>query len=133
MTEQELPAEAHKSPRRGMCAGILSLEAIALGLSSPVMIFQGDVDVTLALVVGLGLAVACLVVAGMLRKESAYHAGWLIQVGALAIGFAVPIMFFVGGLFTLLWGSAYFLGRKIEQERADAWARWAAEEATSGD
>lgn len=128
MSEQELPPEAHKSPRRGMCAGILGLESIALGLSSPVMIFQGDVDTALALGLGLGLAVACIVVAGMLRKEWAYAAGWAIQVGALAIGLSIPIMFLIGGIFTLLWGSAYFMGRRIEEERAEAWARWAAEQ-----
>ena len=32
------------------------------------------------------------------------------------------MMFFLGGLFALLWGSAYGLGRKIERERAAAFA-----------
>ncbi|WP_235737078.1 DUF4233 domain-containing protein [Nocardioides alcanivorans] len=124
----ELPAEAHKSPRRGMCSGILGLEAIALGLSAPVMIFLGDVDRTPALVLGLGLALACIVVAGMLRAEWAYGLGWAIQVGAICLGFLVPIMFFIGGLFALLWATGYFLGRRIEAERALAWERWAAEQ-----
>jgi len=122
----QLPPEAGKSPRRGMCAGILGLESIALGLSSPVMIFLGDVDVAPALVLGLGLAVACLVVAGMLRAEWGYGLGWAIQAGAVCLGFLVPIMFFIGAIFALLWGTAYFLGRKIETERALAWEEWAA-------
>ena len=33
-----------RSPRRGMCAAVLCLEAITLGLSTPVMISVGDVD-----------------------------------------------------------------------------------------
>ena len=52
------PAERERSPRRGMCAAVLSLEAITLGLTTPVMITIADVDVAVALAVGLGLAVA---------------------------------------------------------------------------
>ncbi|CAM3383603.1 DUF4233 domain-containing protein [Nocardioides dubius] len=127
-TGVELPAEAKKSPRRAMCAAILSLEAIMLGLSSAVMITLADVEPAVALSIGLGLAVACFVVAGMLRAEWAYHAGTAIQVAAILLGFVVPTMFFLGALFALLWGSAIFLGRKIERERAEAWAKWAAEQ-----
>lgn len=126
--EVELPAEAKKSPRRAMCAAVLSLEAIMLGLSSAVMITLADVDAAVALSIGLGLAVACFLIAGMLRAEWAYQAGWAIQVAAVALGFVVPTMFFLGSLFALLYGSAYFLGRKIERERAEAWSRWAAEQ-----
>ena len=49
-----------------------------------------------ALAVGLGLAVACLVVAGLLRGEWAYALGWVLQVGAIALGVVVPLMFFLG-------------------------------------
>ncbi|KRF18005.1 hypothetical protein ASG90_05045 [Nocardioides sp. Soil797] len=107
-----------------MCAGILTLEAIALGLTTPVLITIADVAVGPALAIGLGLAVACIVVAGMLRAEWAYGFGWAIQVAAILIGFLVPAMFFLGGIFALLWGSAYFLGRKIERERAEAYAAY---------
>lgn len=117
-----------KSPRRAMCAAILALESIALGLTTPVMIMIADVERTTALVVGLGLAVACLVVAGLLRKEWAYHAGTAIQVAAVALGFVIPMMFVLGGIFALLWGGAIFLGRKIEREKREAWTAWLAEE-----
>ena len=53
--------------------------------------------------------------------------GWLIQVAAIALGFVVPMMFVLGGIFALLWGTAYFLGRKIERERAEAYAAYDAE------
>jgi len=101
---------------------VLSLEAITLGLTTPVMITISDVAVGTALAVGLGLAVGCLVVAGMLRREWAYALGWALQVGAIALGLVVPLMFFLGSLFALLWGTAYFLGRKIDRERAAAYA-----------
>lgn len=109
-----------RSPRRGMCAAILALEAVTLGLTTPVMITVADVPVRTALLIGLGLTVACLLVAGMLRGEWAYGLGWAIQVAALALGLVVPLMFGLGAVFALLWGTAYFLGRKIERERAAA-------------
>jgi len=105
-----------------MCAAILSLEAIALGLVTPVLISVADVPVGEALLIGLGLAVACVLMAGLLRAEWAYVVGWAIQLAAIAVGFLVPMMFVVGAIFALLWGTAYFLGRKIERERADAYA-----------
>ena len=117
-----LDRERQKSPRRGMCAAVLTLESITLGLTTPVMVTIADVPVGTALAIGLGLAVACLVAAGMLRKPWAYGLGWAIQVAAVGLGFLVPMMFFLGGLFALLWGSAYGLGRKIERERAAAFA-----------
>ena len=101
---------------------MLSLEAIALGLTTPVMIAVAEVPVARALAVGLGLAVACLVLAGMLRGEWAYALGWLIQVAAVGLGVVVPMMFFLGTIFALLWGSAYLLGRRIERDREAAHA-----------
>ncbi len=107
-----------------MCAAILTLEAITLGLTTPVMITVSHVPVRLALLIGLGLAVACIVVAGLLRAEWGYALGWAIQVNAVALGILVPVMFFLGGVFALLWGSAYFLGRRIERDRAEAYAAY---------
>jgi hypothetical protein len=40
-----------------MCATMLALQCIVLGLSTPVLITIADVDTTGALVIGLGLAV----------------------------------------------------------------------------
>jgi hypothetical protein len=104
-----------------MCAAVLSLEAIVLGLTTPVLITVVDVRVPVALAVGLGLAVACLLVAGMLRSEWAYALGWLVQVAAIGLGFVIGTMFFLGAVFALLWATAYLLGRKIERERAAAY------------
>ena len=111
-----------RSPRRGMCAAVLSLEAITLGLTTPVMITIADVAAGTALTVGLGLAVVCLLLAGMLRAEWAYSLGWVIQGAAIGLGFVIPLMFVLGGIFALLYGSAYFLGRKIERDLAAAHA-----------
>ena len=104
--------------QRRLCAAILLLEAIALGLSTPVLISIADVSTPAALWIGLGLSAGCLLVAGLLRFAWAYWLGWALQVAAIAVGFEVRAMFFLGAVFLALWASAYFLGRKIETERA---------------
>ena len=116
--------ERERSPRRGMCAAVLSLEAITLGLTTPVLITIADVRTPVALAIGLGLAVLCLLTAGALRSEWAYGLGWAIQVAAIALGSVVGMMFFLGAVFGGLWATAYLLGRKIERERAAAFAAY---------
>jgi len=116
------PSAQGRSPRRGMCAAILTLEAITLGLTTPVMITVADVATGTALMIGLGLLAACIVAAGVLRSPVGYVLGWVIQVAAVALGVLVPMMFFLGAVFAVLWGTADLLGRKIERERAAAYA-----------
>ena len=43
------------------------------------------------------------------------------------LGFLVGLMFFLGGVFGLLWATAYLLGRKIERERAAAYSAFDAQ------
>ena len=129
MSGSTTPAEhnTERSPRRGMCAAVLCLEAIALGLTTPVMIWIAGVATPTALTVGLGLALVCLLLAGVLRAEWAYLLGYAVQVAAVALGFVIPIMFALGLVFAGLWTAADLLGRRIERERAAAWAAYHAE------
>lgn len=105
--------------QRRLCAAILLLEAIAFGLSAPVLISIADVSAPVALSVGLGLALSALLVAGLLRHDWAYWLGWALQVAAVAVGFVISTMFVLGVIFLALWATAWFLGRKIEMERAE--------------
>lgn len=136
MTDQPQPTaleiERSKSPRRGMAAATLTLEAITLGLASPVMISVAGVAPSTALPIGLGLAVVCLVTAGLLRRPWAYALGWAVQVAAIGLGVVVTTMVVLGVIFALLWGTADLLGRRIERERAEAFARFDAERAAEG-
>lgn len=106
---------------RAMCSAMLTLEAIILALATPVMISVEGVDATLAVALGVGLAVAAILTAGMLRTPWAYYVGHVIQFAAIALGFVVAVMFFVGVMFAALWFGAFFLGRKIEADKA-TWA-----------
>ncbi len=107
-----------RAPRRMMCASVLGFESIVLALSSIVLISVADVSTTKSLVIGLGLAVAALLIAGLLRREWAYYLGFALQAAALAVGVVVPVMIVLGVIFGALWTTAYVLGRKIEQEQA---------------
>lgn len=106
-----------RSPRRLMCASVLGFECIVLGLVTPVLITVAGVSKGVALPVGLGLTVLAVVVAGLLRYEWAYWAGFAIQVAALALGVVVPAMIVLGLVFGALWTAAYVLGRKIEAQQ----------------
>ena len=111
-----------RDPKRTMCAAILALEAVVLGLTSPVMIVVGDVAVGVALSVGLGLAVLSFLASGLLGRPGGYALGTVVQVAAVGLGFVVTPMFVLGAIFAGLWALALGLGRRIEQDRAAAGA-----------
>lgn len=105
--------------KRRLCAAILFLQAIALGLTTPVLISINDVAVGTALGIGLGLCAACILTAGLLRFPWAYGIGWAIQIASLALGFLITAMFALGSVFLLLWATAWFMGVKIDREVAE--------------
>ena len=111
-----------RDPKRAMCATILVLEAVVLGLTAPVMIAVADVATTTALLVGLGLALAAFLAAGMLGRPGGYALGTAVQVAAVALGLVVTVMFVLGAVFGGLWALALSLGRRIESDRAAAGA-----------
>lgn len=108
-----------RSVQRSMCAAMLTLQAITLGLTTPVLISVAEVPVARGLAIGLGLAAACLVTAGLLRHRWAFAVGWVIQVASIALFVLVPLMLVLGIIFAALWGGAYFLGERIDRERAE--------------
>lgn len=98
---------------RTLCSSVLLFEAIVLGLAIPVALALSDADGGTVVAVGLTLVVLCFVAAGLLGRGSAGLAvGWVVQVGAVLSGFVVPVMFFLGAVFGLLWFYAIQLGRK---------------------
>lgn len=118
---------------RAMCAAMLTLQAVVLGLTTPVLISVAEVEVATALSVGLGLAAACLVTAGLLRRPWAYLVGWAIQLATVSLGLLIPLMFLLGIVFASLWSGAYYLGRRIDLEKAERAVleeQWAAEQSS---
>ncbi len=103
---------------RGASATLLGLEAIVALLAALTAVTTTDVAPGLAWAAGGGLAVLCVLAAGLLRKPAGQVLGSVVQVLAIASGFLVPTMFFLGALFAGLWVLALVLGRRIEAVQA---------------
>ena len=108
-----------RSIRRSLCAAMLVLQAVVLFLTGVVTIGLTDLGATTSLAGGAGLALLCVVVAGLLGRPFGYAAGWFVQVLSIALGFVVTAMFFLGAVFAALWATSYFLGDRIDRERAE--------------
>jgi hypothetical protein len=54
---------------------------------------------------------------GLLRNQVGYALGWVVQVGAVGLGFVVPVMFVLGLGFAGAWVAAIVLGRRIEEAK----------------
>ncbi len=108
-----------RSIRRSLCAAMLVLQAVVLFLTGVVTIGLTDLGATTSLLGGLGLALLCVAVAGMLGRPFGYAAGWFVQALSIGLGFVVTAMFFLGVVFAALWATAYFLGERIDRERAE--------------
>lgn len=126
MSEQPPPEPAQPRPfrtRRTLCAGVLGVEALISLFATLVAKDLSDVSTGAVLGVGLGAAVLCLLLAGLLRHRWAYPLGSALQVLLVLSGFVVTAMFFVGAVFAALWFLSLYLARKVERfdaERARA-------------
>ncbi|HLR96405.1 MAG TPA: DUF4233 domain-containing protein [Jiangellaceae bacterium] len=98
---------------------MMVIEAIVLTLTIPVGIAGPELGTGQAWAFGGGLAVLAVVAAGLLRRGRAgYVVGTVVQVGALAMGFWLPMMFFLGGIFALLWFVLLRIGPEVERAKA---------------
>jgi preprotein translocase subunit SecY len=109
-------------PRRPMnvpLAATLLLEAIVLGLSTPVMIVVGEVPKALGLTCGLGLALVAAVASGMQRRRGGRLVGSLVQVGAVALSLLEPLMALIGALFAICWVATLLLEDRMRRIRRE--------------
>ena len=119
--------------QRSLCAGILLLQAIALVPFAAVLLPLTDLPTSTAVTLGVGLPVASLLAAGALRTRAGVWFGWVVEVGMVATGVVVPLMFGLGAVFLALFAGSWFLGRKIDRERAERTAAWEADQADHAD
>lgn len=106
------------SVQRSMCAGMLGLQAVVLLLTTPVLVVLTDLGAPMAIAIGLGLTVACIAAAGMMRRPAGRVLGWAIQVLSVLLGLLVPVMFVIGAIFLTLYAGSYAMGARIDRERA---------------
>ena len=102
---------------RSLASIVLAFESVVLALVTPVMISVANVRPAVAIPTCLGLFVLALLSAGLLRFQAGYVLGSLVQVGAVGLGFVVPVMFVLGVFFAAFWVAAIVLGRRIEQAK----------------
>ena len=99
-----------------LCATVLIMEAIVVGLSIPVAV---QIDHLAPHAAGLTSGVAA--VAAVLFAASARRllpvtlvGGSLLQLFVIASGAVVPAMYFLGGIFAALWIIGIWLGYRVE-------------------
>jgi hypothetical protein len=96
---------------------VLIMEAIVVGLAIPVAIQVDHLAPRSAGTAG-GVAVAAAVIfAGLARPvlPAALVGGSLLQAFVIASGAIVPVMYFLGAIFAVLWVTGILLGRHIER------------------
>jgi preprotein translocase subunit SecY len=100
-------------------AATLLLEAIVIGLSTPVMIVVGDVPKALGLTCGVGLALVAAIASGMQRRRGGRLVGSLVQVGAVALSLLEPLMAIVGVMFAICWVATLLLEERVRRIRRE--------------
>lgn len=118
---------------RTLCASVLVFESIVILLAVPVAVVVAPGGVRLSAGVGISggiaLVIACICLAVAQRTKSwALAAGWIMQFVLLLTGVLVPMMFFLGIVFAVLWFYAIRLGRHGDAIKADRDAQVAARE-----
>jgi len=100
---------------RRLCATVLVFEAVVIGLAIPVAITIAHAQPAQAGVAGGVLAVAALVIAGLVgRQRWALVGGSVLQAAVIATGVVVPVMYGLGVIFAGLWSTAIWLGRRYQ-------------------
>jgi hypothetical protein len=102
---------------RRLCATVLIFEVVVIGLAIPVAITIGHARPAQAGVVGGVLAVAALVIAGLVGRPGqgwTLVGGTVLQVAVIATGIVVPAMYALGAIFGALWLTAIWLGRRYQ-------------------
>jgi hypothetical protein len=108
------PMLSAKKPMRRVLSVTLFFEVIVFGLAVPVMYFVSSVPMDRAALLGGAAAVLALVSAALLRSPVGYVLGWITQLLGIALGFATPAMFAVGGMFAAIWVLTVILGRRLD-------------------
>ena len=96
---------------------VLILEALVVLLAIPIAINVSDANATYALIIGIALAGLLVLTVGVITRPIAVPIGWVLQVLVIASGIVVPTMFFIGGLFALLWFYAVRNGQRVDRAR----------------
>ncbi|MFI8289930.1 DUF4233 domain-containing protein [Streptomyces sp. NPDC085614] len=108
---------------RTLCASTLIGEVFVIGFAG--LVAMKDDSLSMAAVwsvCGVAMLLSVLL-CGMITRPGGLQLGWALQIALVASGFVVPVMFFLGAVFAVLWWASIHYGRKIDEAKA----RWAAQ------
>jgi hypothetical protein len=91
------------------------MESLLMGFA---LLIAKDSATTDQLTLGGVLALLFLLTAGLLKRSGGYLLGSILQLCLIGYGLVVPQMYYMGGLFLILWISAIVLGRRGEAIKA---------------
>jgi hypothetical protein len=94
---------------------VLVMEALTMGFA--LLIAMNSSDAWQILVGGV-VAILLLLTPGLLKRKSGWILGSVLQVPMVGFGTVVTMMYFLGGIFALLWLAAIVVGRAGERARA---------------
>lgn len=114
-----LPGNRRKRPATIVFAEtMLLLEALLMGFATLVAFGLRVAPAGVVWAVGLGAAALLAALSAVQRHPWGRVAGSVAQAAVLAVGFWVPMMVLVGGIFVVLWVAMLRLGGRIDRERA---------------
>jgi uncharacterized membrane protein len=82
--------------------------AFGLRVLPPAVVFGG----------GAALFVILLVVGRLVRFAWGVWVGWVLQAVLIAIGVLLPLMYFIGAVFSAIWIYCFLMGRKLDRQKA---------------
>jgi len=100
---------------RVLGSSVLVMEALTMGFALLIAMNSSD---SWVLALGGAVAIMLLLTPGLLRRRAGWILGSILQVPMVAFGSEVFAMYFLGGIFALLWIAAIVVGRAGEAARA---------------
>ncbi|MEU7029478.1 DUF4233 domain-containing protein [Streptomyces sp. NPDC015232] len=117
---------------RVLCSSTLIGEFFVIGFAGLVAMKDDTLAMsTVWWVCGIAMVLSVLL-CGMITRPGGVQLGWALQIALIASGFFVPVMFFLGAVFAVLWWASVHYGRRIDRVKADWAARQAAEPVSAG-
>lgn len=124
MSADPTPARAPRPPRtlvQKLAPVVLGFEAIVVFLVGLTIFglrqLPAGIEQWWGIVAGAVLALACIVVAGMIAKPWALTAGWVIQALVALSAFFVPAILLVVLIFGGMWAYATIGGARLDARR----------------
>ena len=108
---------------RTLCASTLIGEFFIIGFAGLVAMKDADLSTgTVWTVCGIAMFL-CVALCGVITRPGGVALGWALQIALVASGIFVPMMYFMGALFALLWWASVHFGRKVDEAKARFAAR----------